>query len=199
MDTTSLVIVDDDPIVRDALRAVICRSPWIICVAVFSDGLGAVRHAQSSPANAYLVDVNMPNMDGITTAAKIRQIAPSSRVVLLTALNKPGLGLVSESVGASETLLKTASPQEIVKAILGGGPEITAPRSSVVGKQELSARELEVLEFLCQAKSNCEIADILCISESTVKAHVGQILHKLDAKSRLEAVVYAMRSGVCQI
>lgn len=199
----TLVVVDDDPIVRQALSGVLARVPGIVPVAALADGQEAVEHARRGPADVYLLDVAMPVMDGLSTVITMRSMDVRSRLVLLTSLTAEPMAAAATRAGADAFLLKTTPVGRIAAAVLGrpGSPPSAsngdAGRAAVRGEaDDLSTRELEVLELLCAACSNAEIAARLSLAESTVKAHVGSVMSKLGVDSRLKAVVKALRTGL---
>lgn len=214
-----LLVVDDDPIVRDAIAAFAGSSPEIEVKGVCADGAAAVRAVGQQPIDVVVMDVRMPVLDGITATPQIKQASPDTRVLLLTSFDTDEFVTTALQAGASGFLLKDASPQALVDAILSvhEGTKVlspatldrllrlpSAPRPSEAGQPdarrspELSARELEILQLLCRAHSNSEIAALLHLSESTVKTHMTAIMTKLRVTSRLKAVVKAYDLGLVE-
>lgn len=193
----TVVIVDDDPIVRKALRNVLVQSGRLTPVALLADGAEAVRHAASdNPADAYLLDLHMTDIDGLAATMQIKAARPRATVVILTAMARDSTAKTALAMGADAFLLKTAAPAEIVAALMGGESPTGLDRPAA---PELSERETQVLQRLCEGRSTGEIAASLYLSESRVKAILGSVMTKLEAETRLQAVTTGLRLGLCHL
>lgn len=212
-----VLVVDDDPIVRDAIAAFARSSSALEVTGVAGDGAAAVQAVKDAPIDVAVMDVRMPVLDGIAATPLIREASPTTRVLLLTSFDTDEFVTTSLRAGASGFLLKDASPQALVEAIISVHegtrvlspatldrllelkPAPAAPPSDAGARHpELSARELEILQLLCRAYSNSEIAAQLHLSESTVKTHMTAIMTKLRVNSRLKAVVRAYDLGLVE-
>lgn len=204
----TLGIVDDDAIVRSALSEQLAAEADIEVVFVCATGAQAVAEAQAAAPDVVLMDVRMPDLDGIAAAAAIRRVSAGTKVLLMTALDLDGDVAASVAAGASGFLIKSSEPGVIISAVravrvgatvMSPGPlsrwttpaASPAPSGPALPNGPLTERELEILQMLCQAHSNAEIADIAGVAESTVKTHVSSIMTKLGVSSRLKAVVRA--------
>lgn len=194
-----LVIADDDPIVRRALSNLLSRVPGIRPVAIFEDGDLAVQHAQrGGRGEVYLLDLNMPRLGGWAATLQLKDFRPELRVVILTASASESTANAVRLSGADAFVMKTAKPKEIVSAIRDDDLSESSEELTQ-GKPNLNERELAVLELLCEGKSNAIIAQQLNLSESRVKAHIGNAMTKLGAESRLQAALNALKMNVCQL
>lgn len=215
-DRIRVIIVDDDAIVRSALVAYAGASDDIDVVGSFENGADALASLSSLDVDVVLMDVRMPVMDGITATERIRAAAKHIRVLLLTSFDEDTYMVDALRAGASSFLLKDTSPKALVDAVhaVHEGTTVISPEPlgrlvrdrapsrppapATPLKVELSGRELDILRLLCEAHSNSEIAELLFLSESTVKSHVSAIMGKLLVKSRLQAVVRAYEWGLIQ-
>jgi DNA-binding NarL/FixJ family response regulator len=197
-----ILIADDHPLMRDGLRAAFEREPDMLVVGEAADGAETIAmYAQLRP-DAVLMDLQMPNVDGLQAIAAIRALAPDAFVVVLTTY--PGDARVARalSLGAKSYILKTASRAEITGALrLARGGRITIPAEIAAdldahrGMDSLSDRELTVLKMIAAGKQNRHIGEALHVSEETVKSRVKHILAKLQATDRTHAVTIAIRRG----
>ncbi len=203
--TERVLIVDDHPLTRDALAALLAQQGFDV-VGEAEDGAGAISEAASLKPDIVLLDLTMPGMDGLTALPRIREVAPESEVVVLTASDTEENLLAAIRAGASGYLLKTEPPEQIA-AFLRGVARGDAALSGVVARRlldrvrdgrlsgvpeeithVLSAREVEVLLLLDEHLATDEIAQRLFISEHTVRSHVKSLLKKLGVSSRREAL-----------
>jgi DNA-binding NarL/FixJ family response regulator len=210
-----VLLVDDDHLMRAGLRAVLSSDDSVEVAGEASDGREAVEHASRLRPDVVLMDVRMPNMDGITATRELLERVPSARVIVLTTFEEDDYIFGSLSAGASGFLLKRTRPEELIAAIhtIAAGeallsPSVTrrvvdrmAPRllvgaSSSERLDELTPRERDVLELIARGLSNHEIADALVIEESTVKTHVKRILMKLGLRDRVHAVIVGYETGL---
>ncbi len=215
-----VLIVDDQALVRAGFRMILESEPGIEIVGEASDGLEALERAREHAPDVVLMDIRMPNLDGLeATRRLVGGGYDGLRVLMLTTFDLDEYVYEALRAGASGFLLKDTPPEQLVAAIqvIASGdallsPTITKrvieefirrPPSTLetalpAALGELTARELEVLGFMARGLSNAEIAKDLFVSETTVKTHVARILMKLDLRDRVQAVVYAYESGLVQ-
>jgi DNA-binding NarL/FixJ family response regulator len=209
-----VLIVDDDKLMRAGLRAVLSSDEGIEVVGEAGDGRAAIDSARRLHPDVILMDVRMPEMDGITATREVLEAAPDCRVVIVTTFEEDDYVFGGLAAGASGFLLKRTGPEELIAAIhtVAGGEALLSPsvtrrviermaREPGVEPQEarleeLTDREREVLELIAAGLTNAEIAERLVIEESTVKTHVKRVLMKLDLRDRVQAVIFAYENGV---
>lgn len=201
-----LLIADDHPIVRDGLRAAFAAEPDIEVVGEAGDGAQAVRLAVRLAVDVVLMDLRMPEMDGVRAIRKLAEEAPRIRVLVLTTYGSDTDVLPAIEAGATGYLLKDAPTAELLRAVRAShrGETVLAP--SVAGllvgqvrkpaRGPLSPRELEVLRLVATGATNREAAAALFISEASVKTHLLHIYAKLDTRDRASAVAEAYRRGL---
>ena len=217
--TIKVLIVDDQSLVRAGFRMILEAEPDIEVVGEAADGLTAVLAARETEPDVILMDVRMPNVDGLEATRRLlegKETGP--RILILTTFDLDEYVYEALRAGASGFLLKDTPPEQLVDAIrvVAGGdallsPAITRrviaefiqrPRASVrqppAGIEDLTARELEVLRLIARGLSNAEIAGEAFVSETTVKTHVARILMKLRLRDRVQAVVFAYEHGIVQ-
>ena len=213
-----VLIADDDALTRSALRTIFDAHDDIELVAEAADGLQAVAAAGRLLPDVVLLDIRMPNLDGLETARQILALASNrARVIMLTTFDLDEYVYEALKAGASGFLLKDAPPERLLTFVRSAregdallDPPITRrlierfapPQPSGVvaaGKlAELTPREIEVLSQVARGHSNAEIAADMYLSEATVKTHVSRILAKLDLRDRVQAVVLAYEEGLVQ-
>jgi DNA-binding NarL/FixJ family response regulator len=210
-----VVIVDDDDLMRAGLRAVLSSDASIEVVGEAGDGLEAPHVARSTRPDVLLMDIRMPNVDGIAATREVLAAAPEARVVILTTFEQDDYVFGALREGASGFLLKRTRPEDLVAAIhtVAGGDSLLSPSVTriVVDRlarqpppdtaarkrlEHLTPREREVLELVARGLSNSEIAAALVVEESTVKTHVKHVLGKLRLRDRVQAVIFAYESGL---
>jgi DNA-binding NarL/FixJ family response regulator len=209
-----VLIVDDDKLMRAGLRAVLSSDEGIEVVGEAGDGRTAIDSARRLAPDVVLMDVRMPEMDGITATREVLEAAQDCRVVIVTTFEEDDYVFGGLAAGASGFLLKRTGPEELIAAIhtVAGGEALLSPsvtrrviermaREPGVEPQEerleeLTEREREVLELIAAGLTNAEIAERLVIEESTVKTHVKRVLMKLDLRDRVQAVIFAYENGV---
>jgi DNA-binding NarL/FixJ family response regulator len=213
--TIRVLLVDDQDLVRAGFAMVLGSQPDIEVVGEAADGRAAVRLAQECPADVVVMDVRMPELDGVAATREICRAGERPRVLILTTFDLDEYAFAALRAGASGFLLKSAPPEELLYAIrcVHKGDSVVAPSTTrrLIGRflphlpasdgpppdlAELTAREREVLASVGCGLSNTEIAALLTISEATVKTHVGHIMAKLGLRDRIQAVVYAYETGV---
>jgi DNA-binding NarL/FixJ family response regulator len=215
----SVLIVDDQALVRAGFRMILDSQPDIEVVAEGADGNDAIRLAQLHVPDVVLMDIRMPNLDGIAATRVIT--GPDStrptKVVILTTYDLDEYVFDALAAGASGFLLKDVPPEDLVHGvrIVAGGdallaPSVTRRLVSEFTRQRrqsskhrfsadlLTARELEVLMLIARGHSNAEIAASLYLSENTVKTHITHLLEKLALRDRVQAVIYAYENGIVQ-
>jgi DNA-binding NarL/FixJ family response regulator len=213
---TSVLIADDQALVRVGLRKILESDPQLTVVGEAGDGEDAVAEARRSLPDVVLMDIRMPVLDGIEATRRIVRAQPGTRVLILTTFGLDGYVYDALHAGASGFMLKDAPPEELVAAvrIVASGDALLAPavtravidefarRQPVAEPRvpaavgELTPREREVLDLLAGGLSNPEICAQLVISEATAKTHVAHILQKLGLRDRVQAVIYAYESGL---
>ena len=212
-----VVIADDQALVRGGFHSILAGQDDIDVVGEAEDGQQAVDVAESLRPDVVLMDVRMPVLDGIEATRRIAVRGIPSRILVLTTFDVDDYVYEAMKAGASGFLLKTAPPKQLVDAVrtVAAGDALLAPsvtkrlveqfvRRPPPGARfppalaELTARELDVLRLIAQARSNSEIAAELVVSEATVKSHVNRILGKLDLRDRAQAIVLAYESGLVQ-
>ncbi len=207
-----LVVVDDHALFRRGLIGLINDLPGLQVVGEAGNGQDALQVIQREKPDVVLLDVNMPEMDGIQTVSQIRRMNLPVRVLMLTISEEEEDLLSAIRLGADGYLLKNIEPDDLRKAILrvaeGDGalsPEVTgmvlralAQQGEIKAQPLLSDRELEVLDCLAAGQTTSQIAANLFISENTVKTHVRHILEKLEASNRTEAVSKGLQLGLIQ-
>ena len=211
-ETIRLLLVDDHPVVRDGLKAILSTQPDFEVVGEAGDGLTAVSLAQTLNPDLILLDLEMPELDGVETLHHLRQENAQVRVIVFTAFDTDERIVTAVQAGARGYLLKGVPRQELFSAIRivhqGGSllqPIIASKLMQHVSQEAqtmvepLTPREKEVLDHLAQGLQNKEIAIKLVISERTVKFHVSAILAKLNATNRTEAVSIAAQQGLISI
>jgi DNA-binding NarL/FixJ family response regulator/class 3 adenylate cyclase len=214
-----VLIVDDQVLVRTGFRMILEAEPDLEVVGEASDGREAIAQARSLAPDVVLMDVRMPEVDGIeATRQLLGEEGTTTKVVMLTTFDMDEYVYEALRAGASGFLLKDVPPEQLVAGIraVASGDALLAPsvtrrvieefvrrppdsvRTSPERLSELTARELEVLKLIARGLSNAEIAKELFVSETTVKTHVAHVLMKLDLRDRVQAVVLAYESGLVQ-
>ena len=208
-----VLIADDQALFRRGLYVVLGTEEDIEVVAEAEDGEEAIAKAEELAPDAVLMDVRMPRVNGIEAARRIREMLPSTKILMLTVSDEEDDLYEAIKAGANGYLLKEISVEEVANAIhsVVQGQSLISPSMAskllnefnslarqAAEKEELpapvlTARELEVLKLVARGMSNKDVADQLFISENTVKNHVRNILEKLHLHSRMEAVMYAVR------
>ena len=212
-----VLLVDDDDLMRAGLRAVLSSDAGVEVVGEAADGHEAVSAAIAWRPDVVLMDVRMPDLDGIAATRELLAAAPDARVVILTTFEEDDYVFGALHAGASGFLLKRTRPEELLAAIhtVAEGEALLSPsvtrtviermarqpppdRAAHERLDELTPRELEVLELIARGLANAEIAAELVIEETTVKTHVKRILMKLRLRDRVQAVIFAYESGLAR-
>jgi RNA polymerase sigma factor (sigma-70 family) len=210
-----LLLVDDDDLMRAGLSAVLSSDETIEVVGEAAGGRAAVEGARLRRPDVVLMDVRMPDLDGISATRELLAVSPDVKVVILTTFEQDDYIFGALRAGASGFLLKRTSPEELISAIhtIAAGDSLLSPSVTrrVIDRMaqqpapkatsreqlsELTPREREVLELIAHGLSNTEIAATLVVEQSTVKTHVKRILMKLRLRDRVQAVIFAYESGL---
>ena len=202
----TILIVDDHAILRMGLKSLIENCCDLKCVGDASDGDSAVRLAESLRPHIVIMDLVMPGMDGVKTTGEILKVSPSSRILILTSFGTAdGIAYALEA-GACGAILKSADHADILAAIraVGDGkrsisPEIRRILSENPTVPRLSPRQEEILTALAKGLTNHDIALQLNLSNDVVKEYVANILHKLGAANRTEAVAIALNKNLIKV
>ena len=209
-----VLLVDDDALMRAGLASILSSDPTLDVVGEAADGRDAVERVDALRPDVVLMDVRMPEVDGITATRDV-VAASDTRVVILTTFEDDEYIFGALTAGASGFLLKRTTPESLIEAIkaVAAGDSLLSPSVTrrVIDRmaalpsgealldrrlEELTARERDVLEQIARGLSNAEIAGALVIEESTVKTHVKRILLKLGLRDRVQAVIFAYESGL---
>jgi DNA-binding NarL/FixJ family response regulator len=213
-----VLIVDDQALVRAGFRMILEAEEDIEVVGEASDGREAVEEARRLRPDVVLMDVRMPDVDGIEATRRLLSDPADTKVVMLTTFDMDEYVYDALRAGASGFLLKDVPPEQLVAGIraVASGEALLAPsvtrrvieefvrrppasvRTLPPKLGELTARELEVLKLIARGLSNAEIATELFVSETTVKTHVARVLMKLDLRDRVQGVVLAYESGLIE-
>jgi DNA-binding NarL/FixJ family response regulator len=213
--TISVLIADDQALVRAGFRMILETDPGLHVVAEAGDGTQAVEASRRTRPEVVLMDIRMPVMDGLQATQQLLALTAPPRVLMLTTFDLDEYVFDALIAGASGFLLKDVEPEHLLAAIhtIAQGdsllaPSVTrrlieayirdhpAPRPSPPGLHELTPRELEILKHVARGLSNAEIAEQLVLSPLTVKTHVARVLDKLNLRDRVQAVVLAYETGI---
>ena len=209
-----LLVVDDHLVVRKGIRALLATEPEIEVVGEASDGAEAVEEAARLQPDVILMDLVMPQMDGIAAIQRILASRPTARILVLTSFDADDKVFPAIRAGALGYTLKDFGPAELVRAIqrVHRGEsslhpaiarrvlqELAHPPAQPPTEEPLTAREVEVLRRVAHGESNQQIATALSIGEGTVRTHVSNILSKLHLASRTQATLYALREGLASL
>ena len=211
--TIRVGIADDQAMIRSGLRLILESESDLDVVGEAADGSEAIAMVRSADPDVVLMDIRMPEMDGIEATGIICSGDFQARIVMLTTFDLDEYIYDALRAGASGFLLKDAPPDDLIRAVrvVAAGeallaPSVTkrlleefaaaAPRPATDPPSGLTEREVEVLRAMADGLSNAEIADALFVSEATVKTHVSHILTKLELRDRVQAVVFAYESGL---
>jgi DNA-binding NarL/FixJ family response regulator len=212
---TRVLIVDDDHLMRAGLVELLSGDPTIEVVGEAATGREAVERAGRFIPDVVLMDVRMPDLDGIAATSELSRTVPAARVLILTTFEQDDYIFGALRAGASGFLLKRARPEELIAAVhtIAAGdallsPPVTRrvidrmaqqPLPELTGQArlaELTPREREVLGLIARGMSNREIAAALVVEESTIRTHVKRILMKLGLRDRVQAVIFAYETGL---
>ncbi|MQA04439.1 MAG: response regulator [Streptosporangiales bacterium] len=210
--TIDVLLVDDEELVRTGLRAIIDAQPDLNVIGEATDGADVLPLARRLHPDVVLMDIRMPAIDGIQATRHLRaNMSEPPQVLVVTTFENDDYVYQALLAGAAGFLLKRARPTEVVEAVrvVANGESVLFPAAlqrlvatygsypdrSALGTARLTDREQEILRLMAAGLSNTEIADQLVVGLETVKTHVGNVLAKLDARDRTQAVIAAYESG----
>jgi len=203
MNKIKIMVVDDHPVVREGIKTMINSDPGLKVNGEASCGLEAIENYEKYNPDITLVDISMPDMDGIEVIKKIKEKFPKSKFIILTVFLNQEDVLRAYEAGVSAYLLKDSSKEEIaltIKEVFKGKTIIPNNLASLFEEKmkssKLTEREFQVLHLIYEGKSDKEIAKKLNIEIRTAKAHVSNILKKLNAENRRQAVFIAIKKGI---
>jgi DNA-binding NarL/FixJ family response regulator len=210
--TIRVLVVDDQAMVRAGFRMLLADEPDIEVVAEASNGLEAVTEAARAQPHVVLMDIRMPELDGLEATRRILAADPTSRILILTTFDLDEYVYRALQAGASGFVLKDDPPEQLISAVrtVAGGDALLSPSVTrrVIAQftrtrqqppkavETLTPRELDVLRLITKGYSNAEIGRELFISDTTVKTHVTRLLQKLDLRDRAQAIVLAYQTGL---
>jgi DNA-binding NarL/FixJ family response regulator len=211
--TIRVLVADDQSMVRAGFRLLLAREPDIDVIAEARNGVEAVQQAARFKPTVVLMDIRMPELDGLQATRQILTADPSARILILTTFDLDEYVYEGLQAGASGFVLKDDPPEQLIAALrtVAAGDALLSPAvtkrvirqftrlprpAPPVAVNELTARELEIFRLIAEGLSNNEIAERLFIGDTTVKTHVTHILQKLDLRDRVQAVVLAYQTGL---
>ena len=207
---TSVLIVDDHAMVRQGLQALLSSRPEVQVVGEAADGAQALQLAQDLQPEVILLDLLMPEMDGVAVLQQLGQLGLRSRILILSSSLEDERVLAAVRAGADGYILKASRVGELVQAIMrvAQGQRVLDPAVAQVlvdylhdadPVASLSAREREVFDQLARGRSNSEIAAALHIGEATIRTHVASVLEKLSLRDRTQIIIYALKRGLIRL
>jgi NarL family two-component system response regulator LiaR len=220
LDAIRVLLIDDHAIIRDGIRSLLATEPDIEVVGEADNGRDGVSMAERLRPDVILMDLVMPEMDGIEATSRIMASQPQARILVLTSFAAEDKVFPAIKAGAFGYLLKDSDSEELIHAIhevscgessldsriarmvlreMWAEPRPQGPREQVPAVEPLTEREMEVLRLVAQGLSNEEIAGRLVIAERTVRTHVSNILGKLHLANRTQAALYALREGLASL
>ena len=201
-----ILSVDDHPLLREGIAAVINDQPDMLLVSQASSGAEAIQQYREHRPDVTLMDLRLPDLSGIDAMIAIRSEFTDARIVMLTTFEGDVEIHRALQAGARGYLLKNMPPDELAEAIrqVHKGkkrvpPEVAAHLAEHMSDEELTAREIEVLRKVAGGNRNRDIAELLFISEETVKVHIKHIMDKLGASDRTQAIAIAVRRGIIEL
>lgn len=201
-----ILSVDDHPMLREGIAAVLAGEPDMMLVAEASNGREAIEQFRTHNPDVTLMDVQMPEINGIDAIVKIREEFPDARIIVLTTYSGDAQAARAFKAGASGYMLKNMVRKELVetiRAIHAGKkripPEIAVEMAEHHSDDALTEREIEVLREVAAGNANKMVAQLLNVSEETIKAHMKSILSKLGANDRTHAVTIALKRGIIEL
>jgi DNA-binding NarL/FixJ family response regulator len=211
--TIRVLVVDDQAMVRAGFRMLLADEPDIEVVAEASNGLEAVKEVARVRPHVVLMDIRMPELDGLEATRRIVEAHPQSRILILTTFDLDEYVYRALQVGASGFVLKDDPPEQLIAAVrtVAGGDALLSPsitkqvisqftkihqQAPPQGVETLTEREMDVFRLITKGYSNAEIGAELFISDTTVKTHVTRLLQKLNLRDRAQAIVLAYQTGL---
>jgi DNA-binding NarL/FixJ family response regulator len=201
-----ILSVEDHPVFREGLRAIISSQPDMVFVAHAANAVEAVKEFRRHQPDITLMDLRLPGTNGTDTLIAIRGEFPEARIIILTTSDSDGEIQRAMRAGARAYILKSLPKNDLLNVIrfVHSGqrhipPDVAARLAEHLGDDDLTTRELEVLRLIQDGQGNKQIADRLAIAETTVNFHIKNLVEKLGAKDRTHAVTIAFRRGLLQI
>lgn len=211
-ETIRVLIADDHTVVRKGIRTLLLTEPGLEVVGEAVDGIEAAALYRSLQPDVLLLDLQMPRRDGLDVIVELKQDFPAVHILVLTSSSDEEAVLTAVQSGALGYLMKDSTPEELVEAIhaVHNGRPFLQPsvafkfmqamkRPSTTFEEPLTDRENDILRHVARGLSNQEIADLLTISERTVRTHISHILDKLNLENRTQAALYALRHGLTRL
>jgi NarL family two-component system response regulator LiaR len=214
MNKIRLLVVDDQTVVREGLAAILANYSDIEVVGQAEDGSQALKLAQQTQPDVILLDLVMPNMDGLTAIPKIKEVAPETRILVVTSFAENDRVYQAIKAGALGYILKDATREQLLQAVRDVAQgraslqpsiavrliqEINHPSELLYTADPLTRRELETIRLIARGLSNQEIATELVVHERTIAKYVSSILNKLQLANRTQAALYALREGLTDL
>jgi len=212
--TIRILIVDDHEVVRKGIRSLLSTESDMQVVGEASNGREAIEQAETLLPDVIIMDLVMPEVDGLEAIARIRSRHPRSRILVLTSFGSDHKLFPALKAGAVGYLLKDTSPEDLIRAIRNAAAGRTSLHPTVARRlliefsndsenhrpaEPLTAREIELIRRLARGHTNEQIGEELHISEATVRTHVSHILGKLNLTNRTQAALYALREGLASL
>ncbi len=213
-DKIRVLIADDHTVMRGGLRALLSQDDKIEVIGEAIDGVDAVMKSRSMTPDVLLIDIHMPRKNGIDAITEIKQFNPQARILVLTSFTDDDKVFAAIKAGALGYLLKDSSITQLMQAVhdVARGEsaldpliarklirELHRPAPLPPSEEPLTEREVEVLVLVARGFSNQDVADLLVISERTVRTHVSNILSKLHLANRTQAALYALKEGLAKL
>jgi DNA-binding NarL/FixJ family response regulator len=195
-----LFVADDHGLMVEAIRFALGREPDLVVVGHATMGDEVARSVARTRPDVVLLDIRLPDVDGLTVLGQLRKEHPSVKVVMLSGISDPAVEREALALGAAGYLGKGAELDSIaacIRRLASGGPSRRSSRAAGGPHDELSSREREILELVSRGRSNPEIAQALWVSEQTVKYHLTKIYRRLGVEGRAGAIRYAFEHGLC--
>ena len=203
---TRVLLVDDHALLRTGVANILNQEADLEVVAEAGNGIEGVAAFERHRPDVTLLDLRMPEMEGVEAVRRIRQIDPQARIIVLTTYDTDEDISLALKAGAKAFILKDITAEDLVaciRAVLAGrtylAPAAAAKLAEGMARIQLTPRELVTLRLMADGQTNKEIANVLCITERTVKTHVGHLFEKLSVSSRTEAVKVATRRGLVRL
>ena len=213
MDKIRILVADDESVVRDGIVTILSLQPSLEVVGEVSDGIQAVEVARRTRPDVILLDMAMPNQDGLTTIPLLKEILPDVRILVLTSFADSDIVYKAIKSGALGYMLKDTRREQLIQAIhdvakgqasispsiaLKVIQDVNHPSEVLYTSSPLTPRELETLRLIARGLTNQEIAQALSVAERTIAKYVSSILEKLHLANRTQAALYAIREGLTE-
>ncbi|WP_314301513.1 response regulator transcription factor [Kocuria palustris] len=212
----SVLIADDEPVVRETMSIYVNSAPDMQVVGTAADGRAAVQMAETLSPDIILMDIQMPRVDGVEAVAEVLRLLPHTHVVMITTFTSREAVVPALRAGALGYVLKSDPPERLLSAVreaVAGRTQLSPQaleavvghlresdnRASLPASVTLTARESEVLNHLAEGHSNREIAELMVLSEKSVKLHVTNMVSKFQVRDRLQLVIAAHKAGLIQL